>query len=224
MAAAIAGVVLATARPALADEAPDSANLDRDAEAAAAGPALETPAEAPPPIPYKKTLVLDSSLGARAFLGDFGRTASPGFWLHTQLGYEVLRWLMLFGEGDLSFTDTSRSQPPPRTRAFPIFGFGGGARFTVRFTERFGTYLQASIGAMKADVPTNALLLLGFGEAESLSPYAAARLGIEWYQINRHMALGLNAGVRVAQGFSQVRNASDTPLALDGGASLRYAF
>jgi hypothetical protein len=215
--------VLLAVLPARAQE-PATVDLQRDMTAAPPSQEISPPPEAPPPAPYQKTLVLDSSLGARAFLGDFGQTAPPGMWLHTQLGYEVLRWLMLFGEGDLSFNDTSGTQPAPRTRAFPVFGFGGGARFTARFTPRVGAYVQLSVGAMKADVPANALALIGFREAETLSPYGAARLGVEWYQINRHFALGLNSGLRLAQGFAPSRGGGAAPLVLDGGASLRYAF
>ena len=89
---------------------------------------------------------------APQFLGRFGKTAPPAPLLRTQVGYEIFKWVMLFGEGELAFTDTSKSQDPPKTRAFPIFGFGGGARFTARFTDRLGAYLQGSLGAMKADI------------------------------------------------------------------------
>lgn len=189
-------------------------------------PAVEepAPAEAPPPPPYEKTLVLDSSIGAMAFLGQFRKVAPPGPWMHVQLGYELLKWLMLYGEGELAFTDTSGTQAPPRTRAFPLFGFGGGARFTVRFTDRFGVYAQAGLGAMKADIATNALGILGFRDAESLGLYLGSRLGVEWYQIDRHLALGLNAGIRLAQGFAKTGASLDTPAAMDGGVALRYAF
>jgi hypothetical protein len=180
--------------------------------------------EAPPSTRYKKTLVLDSSLGAMAFMGKFGKVAPPGPWMHVQLGYEVLKWLMLYGEGEIAFTDTSNNQAAPNTRAFPLFGFGGGARFTARFTDRFGAYLQGGLGAMKADIATNALGLLGFRDAESLGLYLGGRLGVEWYQLDRHFALGLNAGIRLAQGFEKIGASRDTPLAIDGGASLRYAF
>lgn len=180
--------------------------------------------EAPPPPPYTKSLVLDSSVGVLAFLGQFGKVAPPGPWMHVQLGYEVLRWLMLYGEGELAFTDTSNRQAPPKTRAFPMLGFGGGARFTARFGDRLGVYLQAGLGALKADVATNALGLLGFRDAESLGLYLGGRLGVEYYPIDRHFALGLNAGARLARGFEKTGAAKDTPAALDGGASLRYAF
>jgi hypothetical protein len=189
-------------------------------------PGVEEPAtaEAPPPRPYEKSLVLDSSIGTIAFLGQFRKVAPPGPWMHVQLGYELLKWLMLYGESELAFADTSGTQPPPRTRAFPLFGFGGGARFTVRFTDRFGVYAQAGLGAMKADIATNALGILGFRDAESLGLYLGSRLGVEWYQLDRHLALGLNAGIRLAQGFAKTGASLDTPAAVDGGAALRYAF
>lgn len=206
--------------------APTDVDLEKDTRASAAlgADVPMAPLEAPPPPPYKKTLVLDSSLGAMVFLGEFGKVAPPAPWLHTQLGYELFKWFMLFGEGDLAFTDTSGSQPQPKTRVFPIFGFGGGARFTLRFTERFGVYLQGSLGGMTADVRTNALGLIGYRDAESLGVYAGGRIGLEWYQLDRHFALGLTSGIKHAGGFKKTGGASDTPLAFDAGASLRYAF
>lgn len=197
--------------------------IDLESDLSPKDRAEETLVETPPPPPYKKTLVLDSTIGALFFGGKFGSVAGPAPWIHTQLGYELLDWLMLFGEGELAFADTSRAQAPPHTRAFPMFGFGGGARFTVRFTPRVGAYLQASVGAMKADVAKNALALLGFKNAESLGVYGAARAGVEWYQRDRHFALGLSVGLRDASGFAKTIG-SDTPLAYDAGASLRYAF
>ncbi|HSO39778.1 MAG TPA: hypothetical protein VLT33_44935 [Labilithrix sp.] len=204
--------------------APTSIDLEKDKESGALATTPEAPPEAPPPPPYKATVVIDSSLGALLFLGKFGKTAPPAPWIRTQVGYEIFKWLMAFGEGELAFTDTSRSQDPPKTRAFPIFGFGGGARFTARFTDRFGAYLQGSVGAMKADIRTNALGIIGFKDAESLGIYFAGRLGLEWYQLDRHFGLGLTSGLRDATGFKRRGGASDTPLAFDAGASIRYAF
>jgi hypothetical protein len=168
--------------------------------------------------------VLDSTIGALGFLGPFGKVAPWGPWLHTQLGYELTSWLMLFGEGELAFTDTSNRVEQPNIRAVPIFGFGGGARFTVRFTDRLGVYAQGSVGAMKADVAQNVLGLYGFRDAESLGVYLGARLGVEWYQIDHHLGLGLNVGARTPQGFAQTGAKSSTPVALDTGVAIRYAF
>lgn len=220
------GVITMTAE-ARADEvqiAPGQVDLDKDKKPEQVDEVPPPPPEAPPPTPYKRTVVLDSTLGAIAFLGEFGKVAPPGPWLHTQLGVEILKWLMFFGEGELAYSDTSGRQDPPKTRAFPIFGFGGGARFTIRFTDRFGVYLQGSAGAMKTDISRNALTLLGFRDAESFGLYAAARLGLEWYQIDRHFALGLTGAIRNAQPFARVGGSGDTPLVADGGVSIRYAF
>lgn len=198
---------------------PANIDLQKDEQAVSAdvpGP----PPEAPPPLPYKKTLVLDSSVGVLLFFGDFGKAVPAAPYLRTQLGYEIFKWMMVFGEGDLGFTETGEA---PRTRAFPIFGFGGGLRFTARFTDRFGAYLQGSVGAMKADVAKNALAVLGFKDAESLGLYAGGRLGLEWYQLDRHFALGVTAGMRDATGFKKT-GGSGAPLAFDTGVSLRYAF
>ena len=182
------------------------------------------PDEAPPPLPHKKGIVLDTSVGALGFMGQFRHIAPTAMWLHTQLGYEVLNWLMLFGEGELFFTDTSVSQDASKVHAFPVFGFGGGARATLHATERVAFFGQVGVGAMKADVPKNTLRLLGYPDAESFNPAFGVRIGVEWYQIDRHMALGLSIGGRDAQGFAKLAARSDTPLMWDGGASIRYTF
>lgn len=183
----------------------------------------EAPLEAPPPPPRHKGLVLESSLGALGFLGKFGAEAPTAFWLHTQLGYEIFKWLMIYGEGELAFTDTSNGNGPTQTRAFPIFGFGGGPRFTVHFSDRVAIFAQGDIGAMTSDVTSGALANLGFKNAESLGLYFGGRLGIEWYQLDRHIALGLQVGLRDATGFKRVAG-SDLPLMIDGGLALRYTF
>jgi hypothetical protein len=183
----------------------------------------EAPEEAPPPPPRHKGIVLDSSLGALGFLGEFRKVAPTAPWLHTSLGYELFQWLLLFGEADLAFTDTSVAQDPSKSRAFPIFGFGGGGRLTVHVTERVAVFGQGSFGLMKADVANNAFRVLGYKNAESLGLYAGGRLGVEWYQVDRHLALGFAIGVKDATNFGRTIG-SDTPLLWDAGISLRYTF
>jgi hypothetical protein len=206
-----------------ADETPVTAQVDLEKDEKPADLTAAAPEEAPPPVPYKKTVVVDTSLGALTFLGKFGDTAPTAPWFHTQLGYEVLSWLMFFAETDLAFTDTSGTEQPPKTRAFAIFGFGGGARFTVRITDSFGVYVQPSVGLMESDIAHRALAIIGYPDAESFNLYARARLGIEYYQRDRHFAIGLTSAIEEAQGYKRT-GGSDTPLALDVGASLRYAF
>src|SRR5262249_10320679 len=113
--AAVAAALLFSLLPnaARADEPPaegsvsGTIDLTEDTNAKTQAALTAPPPEAPAAAPYQKTLVLDSSIGAMAFLGQFGKVAPPGPWMHTQLGYELLSWLMIFGEGDLAFTDTS---------------------------------------------------------------------------------------------------------------------
>lgn len=218
----LAATRLLTALTALTVLTPSAARADERSPEGGAGPEQEV-VDAPPPPPYKKGLVLDSSLGAHGFAGEFGKVAPPGFWLHTQLGYEFFRWLTLFGEGDLYFSDTSRNQDSSKSRAFPIFGFGLGPRITGRITNRVALYAQASAGLSKADIATNALKILGFGDAEKFGLYVGARIGAEWYQVDRHFALGVSVGLRDATNFKKSIG-SDLPLLWDTGVALRYTF
>jgi len=230
---------LALSAPAAAQEPPPTsgAELPPDAhiEIAAQPPEGKVPevpssgspeglVEAPPPRPRRKGLVLESTLGVLGFLGQFRHVAPPAFWLHAQLGYELLDWLMLFGEGELAFTDTGESQEESATKALPLWGFGGGARATIHATPRFAVFLQGEFGALAADVPHNELTVLGFRNAETLSPSFGGRLGVDWYQIDRHLALTAQIGGRDATGFAKVVASSGAPLMWDAALGLRYTF
>jgi hypothetical protein len=184
----------------------------------------EAPPEAPPPLPRKKGLVLETRLGALAFLGKFGDLAPPAPWLHAQLGWEFYNWLMVFGYGELAFTGTSNETVESETYYFPIYGFGGGVRFTIHVTDRVALFLQPDAGALTTIVPRNTLTYIGFENAQSLGFCIGGRLGVEWYQIDRHMALGLAVGLRDALSFRIQDGVSDVPLVLDASASLRYTF
>jgi hypothetical protein len=183
----------------------------------------EAPPEAPPPLPRKKGLVLETRLGALAFLGKFNTVAPPGPWIQTQLGYEFFKWLMVYGYGELAFTGTSNEANETAEIYFPVYGFGGGLRFTVHVTDRVALFLQGNAGAMSAIVPRDSLAFIGFGNAETLGFATGGRLGVEWYQIDRHMALSLGVGLRDAFNF-KIEFGSDVPLMLDAGAALRYTF
>lgn len=184
----------------------------------------EAPPEAPPPLPRHKGLVLDAHIGALGFGGQFRHVAPPGPWVRGQIGYEVFDWLMFFGEAEVMFTDTSEAQDPSKSRGFDIWGFGGGLRGTWRPTERLGFYLEGTIDALRADIERNALTILGFHDAESLNPAFGGRLGVDWYQIDRHMALTLSTGLRDAQGFAKLAQKGDTGFLWDASASIRYTF
>jgi hypothetical protein len=182
------------------------------------------PAEAPPPPPRHKGLVLSQSIGALGFLGKFGGTTGhPALWLQTQIGYELFDWLMLFGQGELAFTDTGSSVGPSQNRPIPILGFGGGVRFTIHFSPRVAMYVAGSAGADVAYVKPGVLANFGYSKAEGLGFNAGGRLGVEWYQVDRHLALGLSGGVRYILNLAYDAG-SDLPLGWDATLDLRYTF
>ncbi len=197
-----------------------TANTKGEATPAPQDPAFD---DAPPPMPRKKGVVLDSRLGVFGFTGDIGKLVQPAPWANVQLGYEIFRWLMVYGQGELAFTATS-GDGVTRTRAFPIFGFGGGVRLTVHATDRVAFFLQPGIGAIVADVPERALAIYGYSKLESLGLSLSGRLGLEWYQVNRHFALGISGGPRFAPSLAKVSATASPGLAWDAAAGLRYTF
>jgi hypothetical protein len=184
----------------------------------------EAPLEAPPPPPHKKGVVIESRVGALAFLGDFKHVAPTAPWFHADLGYEFLSWLAVFGYGELLFTNTSETTAQVNTLAFPIYGFGGGVRFTVHATPRVAFFLEGDVGALRADVPHGALAYLGYGNAESFGASLGGRFGVEWYQIDRHLAFSVGVGLRDALGFAEQFIGTGPPLMLDASGAIRYTF
>jgi len=174
--------------------------------------------------PRRPGLVLESTLGVLGFAGNFRHVAPPAYWVRGQLGYEVTSGLMLYADGEAGWTDTSESQEEANTFAVALWGFGGGVRGTVHWSERVAIYAQGEVGALTADVKHDELTVLGFRNAESLNPSAGARVGIEWYQLDRHLALAASGGARYAVGFAKVVGPTDLPLLWDAGLSLRYTF
>ncbi len=206
---------------------PDGAKVDFAAQPPEGNAHDESPAalgEPPPTRPRRPGVVVESTLGVLGFAGRFRNVAPPGYWFHTQLGYELLDWLMVYAEGEIALTDSGESQDESHTKAFPIWGFGGGVRATVHATARVAFYLQGEAGALAANVPHGELAVLGFRNAESLNLSVGARLGAEWYQMDRHLALLVAAGGRYASGFAKVVGPSDFPLMWDGSVGLRYVF
>lgn len=206
----------------ISTSAPEGKTSEPDAALPAPSP------EAPPARPRHKGLVVETTAGMLAFAGQFRHVAPPAFWLHGQLGYEIWSWLMVFGESELAMTDTSEAQDESHALSFPMFGFGGGLRGTVHVTERVAFFVQGDVGALEALVPKDSLSILGYSSAESLNPYFGGRLGFEWYQVDRHLALVAQGGARDAQGFGRTElngpGGGDTPLMWDIALGLRYTF
>jgi hypothetical protein len=177
-----------------------------------------SPLDVPPPPPRKRGFVLESSLGAMGFLGKLQHVSPIGSMLHVQLGYEPFRWLMAFVGGDIAFTSTRYIEP---SRGYALYGFGGGARFTGRFTERVSGYLQGDVGLMEAS--SDLLVSYGFPKSETWNVYFGGTAGVEWYQVDPHYALALNGGVRATPGLKRDVG-DDLALSWLGAASIRYTF
>jgi hypothetical protein len=229
MAVAVAAsvVALSAAGPALAQSQTQDVDISPhvlDSPAPQPGPPVDQATEAPPERPRPQGFVLESTLGVMGFLGQFRHVAPPAYWFHGQLGYELTRGFMVFASGDLSFTDTSESQEEANRYVVPLWGLGGGLRGTVYANDRVAVYGQAEAGTLAASVKHDQLAILGFRNAEGPKPSAGARLGIEWYQVDRHLALCVVGGARYAQGFAKVVGSTDLPLMWDAGVSLRYGF
>jgi len=218
--------ILALPRAALADDAKDP-QYDESALKAAleeapghskktekAGAALEVP----PPPPRKAGVVLEGSFGAMGFFGQLNTVSPLASTMHLQLGLEIFRWLMLFGEGDIAFTSTRYSPP---ARGYSMYAFGAGGRLTAGLSERVAAYGQVDFGLMTAS--SNVLHSYGFYEAENMNGYFGGTAGVEWYQGDPHYALALYAGVRNSQVFKR-EVSGDVGLAWRGGASIRYTF
>lgn len=214
----------ATAKAPATEENLGKVDLSGNANTRAEAKPLDADAdEAPPLPPRKKGLVLDSRIGVFGFTGELAQLATTAPYASLQLGYEIFDWLMVFGQAELALTTTG-GDGKTRKRAFPIFGFGGGVRVTVHVTPRVALFLAPGIGAIVADVPERALAIYGYQDLESLGLSLNGRLGLEWYAVNRHFALGISGGPRFAPSLAKTAANASPGLAWDVGAGIRYTF
>jgi hypothetical protein len=177
---------------------------------------------APPPPPRHKGFVLESGIGAFGQIGAMKNISPVAPWFHLQFGYEPLRFLMVFAEGDLMISNTSYAHPPPEPRTYALWGFGAGLRGTVKASDRIGLYLQGSFGG--AEVNADVLGIYGYPNADKFNVYLAGELGVEWYQVSPHMALAVHGGVRDYTATFKRNLSSQPPLAWVSGVALRYTF
>ena len=224
LSAASAGARAAEPAPDQRPLAPDEIEAWLAQPSGAPAPESLTPAadEAPPPPPRKHGLSVESGVGMLVHLGPLRNVSptSPRFQL--KLGFEPLKWLLVFAETDLTFSNTSYAHPPPPPRANNRVGVGGGARGSVAFAERFGVHAEGSAGL--AEVSSDVLEIYGYSHATQLKPYFGGLLGIDWYPLNPHLAVSLQAGLRSYQQGLRRQRSSSAALALLGGLSLRYTF
>ncbi len=178
--------------------------------------------DAPPPPPRRKGFVLESSVGVLGQLGDLKHIAPAAPWFGLRFGYEPLRWLMVFAESDLFISDTSYAAQPPPPRTFAFWNAGGGLRFTIRPLDILGVYLQASGGVGRAT--DDVLEIYGYPDADKVGLYGSAELGVEWYQVNPHLALALHGGARAYPTTLKREFDTKPPLTWLSGIALRYTF
>ncbi len=177
---------------------------------------------APPPPPRHQGFVVESGIGAFGQIGEMKHISPVAPWFHLQFGYEPLRFLMVFAEGDLMLSSTAYAHQPPPTRTYSLWGFGAGLRGTVKASERVGLYLQGSLGG--AEVTGDVLYSYGYRQADQFNLYVAGELGVEWYQISPHFALTVHGGVRDYTSTFKRDQSSSPPLAWVSALGLRYTF
>jgi hypothetical protein len=174
-----------------------------------------------PPAPRRRGVVIEGSVGALGHFGDMQNISPTAPWFRLQAGYELLDWLMLFGEADVSLARTSYASRPPEPRTYALFGFGGGARFTWQALERVGCFVQGDLGL--ASVDEDVLSSYGYRDADRLRPYFGGFLGVDWYQVNPHYALSLYVGARdYVETFERIAG-ERPPITWMSALALRYA-
>jgi hypothetical protein len=215
------------ARAVAADPAAPPALTDARVEAwlheppAAADTATEAEPDAPILPPRRHGWVVEGSAGALGHLGNMRDVSPVAPWFRLQVGYEPFTWLMLLAQGDVALSSTSRANRPPDKRGFALFGFGGGARLSWQAFSAVGFYLQGEAGL--ASVNQDVLATYGYPDADRLRPFAGATLGIEWFQLSPHYALGLAGGARdYFQTFDRI-NGDRPPLVWFSDVAIRYA-
>jgi hypothetical protein len=193
-----------------------------EARALPADVSAEPAPEAPPLPPRDHGFVVEGAVGALGHIGDmrFISPMSPLF--HLKIGWEPVRWLMLFALGDVAFGSTSLANPPPGPRSYYLWGIGAGVRATWEPTDWLGLFVQAEIGA--ARVSEDVLATYGFADADSVSPYFGAGLGLEWYQVSPHLALVTQGGIRNYGEMLDRQLSGGTPLAWLASAGISYTF
>jgi hypothetical protein len=196
--------------------------LERPSTAPPIDEATPGPEEAPPPSPRRHGVTLESSVGAAMHLGPLSHITPTSPWFHLKLGFEPWRWLMVFAETDLGFSTTSYAHPPPPARTYRMYGFGGGLRGTVAFSDRFGAYLEGSAGL--AEASSDVLQVYGYLHSTEWSPYFGGQLGLDWYPMNPHLAVSVHGGVRSYQAGLRRERSNELALLALSGLALRYTF
>ena len=195
---------LAVASPLVAAAAEGAAELDEaglDAwlsrEPESVGEGARPDPDLPEPPPRRHGVVFEGSVGALGHLGNMRDVSPVSPWFRLQVGYELLDWLMLFGQADVALSSTSLASRPPAERGYALFGGGGGVRLTWAAFNAVSVYLQGEAG------------MSGISQ--------------EWYQLSPHYALSVSGGARdYFDNFERI-HASRPPWVWFSSIAIRYA-
>jgi len=197
--------------------------LDRDPSATPGDQGVSPAEDKPLPAPRRHGFVIESGLGFVTQFGDMAHITPSAPLFQLRFGYEVLRWLMPFIESDLVFANTAYASEPPPPRSYFHFAAGAGVRFTAPVGRVLAIFGQGSLGLAKIS-EQNVLSIYGFPNADQWNLYFDGEAGLEWYQVNPHLALAAHGGVRsYGKGLTR-ENGNGGSLAAIASANLRYAF
>ena len=178
------------------------------------------PYQPPPMRPFKRGFVIEGAVGVYAPIGRLKRYSSPGPLTRIAVGYDITRWLGVFGAGDVAYLSTDRASPPPGERAYLLWGFTGQVRLAINLGDRLRVPLRIELGAHKTD-DNGVLATYGFTSAKSFGISYGATTGLEWRALSRHFGVLLEAGLRSDDALRHSVKAQ-APLALVAVLGLHY--
>jgi hypothetical protein len=177
--------------------------------------------EAPPPPPRRHGFVVESSVGAQTQLGAMRHISPTSPWFRTAFGWEPTRWIMLLGQFDVTVSSTSLANSPPNPRGYALYAGSIGIRGTIPIGTSVGLTVQGEIGGAK--ISEDVLSTYGFKNADTMNPFFGAVLGLEWYQVSPHVALGARGGIR-SYGELFDTSTGGAGIGWTAAVTLRYVF
>jgi len=178
--------------------------------------------EAPPPPPRRHGFVVESSIGAQTQLGAMRHISPTSPWFRTAFGWEPTKWIMLLGQFDVTMSSTSLANSPPSPRGYALYAGSVGIRGTISLGTSIGLTVQGEIGGAK--ISENVLSTYGFRNADTVNPFFGAALGLEWYQVSPHVALGARGGIRSYGELFDRTIGDGASIGWTAAVTLRYVF
>lgn len=145
----------------------------------------------PPPFPdpakFSRGLFAEGDIGAVVFLGKMGHYADPGADFAVRVGYDVLRWLAVYGKlGGATFG--SSAPPPYDQQVQQLFAYTAEARAQLQL-RRWGLWASGGVGM--AHLTNNLLELVGVTGGHRFTAAVGAGVGVDFHTLNRHFSVGV---------------------------------